>query len=437
MTQHPVHPSPHRPSSHRSPLWRPLATLALALSATLAQAAPIQLVPDTLNMFRDNRGANNVGVGQGDLFQYGADIVGGATGVQVRAVAASINVADTFTNCTGLAVNLNFCSNSLRYTATRAQAPWVLEFAKAGEQTLQLAGPSLAGTEQAVPFPVNVTISGSGLRPTIAWTIPDGFVPDAMRINIYDRSVLRNGSTADVVHSFAVATALGSYTLPARLNSGQALQFGGDYVINIQMIDTRGDPAEFLRTNQNAHILRRSSSFFSFTPLDNNAPPNVALPTVVNGVYNFAITEVGPGSVTFIDPFVAVGYDYQTGAGDPNFASVLLPTGIGDNLFDLWLWDGTQFIDSGTNLTGGTQFFFGAGGVDRFSIRGIETSAGLDPANVSAFITGLTFTDNGSFTGTMTPVTVFVPDPVPEPAALPLVALALGLAWRAGRRRAA
>lgn len=414
-----------------------VAALALATAATLAQAAAIQLVPDTVNMFRDNRGANNVGIGQGDLFQYGADIVGGASGVQLRALASSINVADTFGNCTGLAVNRNFCSNSLRYTAARAQAPWVLEFAKAGEQPLQVAGPSLAGTEQAVPFPVNVSISGSGVRPTISWTIPDGFVPDAVRINIFDRSVLRNGTMADVVHSFAVATALGSYTLPERLNSGQTLQFGGDYVINIQMIDTRGDPAEFLRTNLNAQVLRRSSSFFSFTPLDNNAPPNVALPTVVNGVYNFAITQVGPGAVTFIDPFVAVGYDYQTGAGDPNFASVLLPTGIGDNLFDLWLWDGTQFIDSGTDLTGGSQFFFAAGGVDRFSIRGIETNAGLDPANVSAFITGLTFSDNGSFTGTMTPITVLVPDPVPEPGALSLGALALALGWRMRRRPAA
>jgi AGZA family xanthine/uracil permease-like MFS transporter len=101
--------------------------------------------------------------------------------------------------------------------------------------------------------------------------------------------------------------------------------------------------------------------------------------------------------VTFIDPFVTTGYNYATGAGNPNFASVLLPTGIGDNLFDLFQWNGSDYIDSGIDLTGGTQYFFGGGGVSRFSIRGIEVSAGLDPNNVAAFITGLTFVSAGDF----------------------------------------
>ena len=199
------------------------------------------------------------------------------------------------------------------------------------------------------------------------------------------------------------------------------------YVFNVQLIDTRGDPAIFLATGNNADILRRSSSFFNFSPLP-SGPPNVALPTVVNGVYNFAVTNVGPNSVTFIDPFVAVGYDYAIGAGNPNFASVLLPTGIGDNLFDLFLWNGSSFVDSGINLTGGDQYFFGGLGVDRFSIRGIEVSAMLDPDNVTAFITGLTFVRSGDFTGTMTPLTVEVAS-VPEPGTAFLVlAFALGFA---------
>ena len=54
--------------------------------ATLdAEAAPIVLVNGTVNMFRDTRGANNVGVGQGDLLQYGADIVGGSLGTTLGA----------------------------------------------------------------------------------------------------------------------------------------------------------------------------------------------------------------------------------------------------------------------------------------------------------------------------------------------------------------
>lgn len=44
------------------------------------------------------------------------------------------------------------------------------------------------------------------------------------------------------------------------------------------------------------------------------------------------------------------------------------------------------------------------GGVDRFRVLGIESSAGLDPNNVTAFVTGLAFVTDGQFTGTMTPI---------------------------------
>jgi hypothetical protein len=66
---------------------------------------------------------------------------------------------------------------------------------------------------------------------------------------------------------------------------------------------------------------------------------------------------------------------------------------------------------------------------------GIETSAQLDPHDTTAFVTGLTFTDDGDFTGTMTPIT----ERVPEPETLGLFALALivsGFMRRRGVRRA-
>jgi len=141
---------------------------------------------------------------------------------------------------------------------------------------------------------------------------------------------------------------------------------------------------------------------------------------LVLGIALFCISN--PASA---DP-VAIGYDYAIGAGDPRFASVQLPTGIGDNLFDLFLWNGINFADSGINLTGGSLYVFSAEGVDRFSIRGIETSAGLDPDNVTAFITVLTFTSPGSFTGTITPITVETT--VPEPSLMVLLGIsAMGL----------
>jgi hypothetical protein len=43
--------------------------------------------------------------------------------------------------------------------------------------------------------------------------------------------------------------------------------------------------------------------------------------------------------------------------------------------------------------------------VDRFRILGVEASAGLDPNNGAAFVTGLKFVQDGEFTGTMIPIT--------------------------------
>lgn len=414
-----------------------LAAAGLMLSMA-SQAAPIQLGNGSVNMFRDTRGANNVGIGQGDLLQYGANVLGGSAGTSLGAIYGGLPLnpptfIDAQSPCSPLAVNSNFCANATAFNANRVGQPWTLRFQRTGEADVLVGGPSLAGTEAPVPFPVNVSIVGGGLSPTIGWTIPGGFTADAVRVNIFDRNQSINGQ-ADIIHSFAIASNVGSYAIPTTLTSGQSLTIGGDYVFNVQLIDTRGDPTVFVASNNNAEILRRSSSFFNFTPLAGGGPPNVFLPTVVNGVYNFAITNVGPNSVTFIDPFVAIGYDYSIGLGNPNFASVLLPTGIGDNLFDLFTWNGSEFVDSGIDLFGGAQFFFGAAGVDRFSIRGIETSAGLDPNNVAAFITGLSFVADGSFTGTMTPITVEVPASVPEPSTTLLLA-ACAIAWLGACRR--
>lgn len=337
------------------------SALLAVLASSAARAAPIQLVPGTVNMFRDTRAASNVGLTPGDRLQYGADVVGGSDGTSLGASYAPSAFVQSQVQCSPLAVSPNFCSNANTFNASRLAQPWTLRFERTGETPLTVSGPSLAGTEQAVPFPVNVTITGAGLTPTISWTVPQNqtFTADAVRVNIFDRNQPRSNGVADIIHSFAVAGNLGSYAIPTNLSSGQKLALGGDYSFNVQLIDTRGDPTRFVASNNNAEILRRSSSFFNFTPLSNNGPPTAFLPTVVNGVYNFAIENVGPNSVTFIDPLVAIGYDYAIGAGNPNFASVVPPTGIGNNLFDLFLWNGTEFVDSNIDLVGkrGGQVF--------------------------------------------------------------------------------
>ena len=71
------------------------------------------------------------------------------------------------------------------------------------------------------------------------------------------------------------------------------------------------------------------------------------------------------------------------------------------------------------------------GGVSMFTVDGIDPALGLDPANTTAFITGVTFVGAGAFTGTQTPIVT----EVPLPAAFALFASAFGVMGFAGLRR--
>jgi hypothetical protein len=396
-------------------------------SLDAASATPITLIPGTENMFRDTRGVNNVGLGAGDLVQYGASIQGGAAGSSVSASHTS-GFADPPAPCGPLAINPAFCAGAFSYTFdSRLDAGWTIHFGN-GPDAASVAAPSLAGTETAVPFPVSVTIAAGATptTPTIRWSVPGGFAPDALRVTIFDRSapLLPNG-VRDVVHSAALPAASTSYAIPSGV-----LKDANDYSINFQLIDLRAGftEAQFVASNNNAMILRRSSSFFNFRSVSSGTAPDVHLPTVgpdpdptdnLGAPYQFSIEQVGRVSVTFIDPLVAVGYEYAIGSGDPNFESVLLPF-VGDGVYDV------SFGATHATVLAGEQFFFPADGVAAFRVLGIETAAGLAPDNVLAFITGLTFVSEGSFTGTMTPIVQFAPDAsVPEPGTLTLIGTAL------------
>ena len=50
--------------------WTPMWPVPAAHAAQ----SPLTVVPNTVNMFRDTRAANDVGIGQGESFQYGADL---------------------------------------------------------------------------------------------------------------------------------------------------------------------------------------------------------------------------------------------------------------------------------------------------------------------------------------------------------------------------
>jgi hypothetical protein len=126
-----------------------------------------------------------------------------------------------------------------------------------------------------------------------------------------------------------------------------------------------------------------------------------SLPTgmTAGGSYTFAV-QVGANTPVFIDPPVSLGFEYDTGVGNPAFATVRLPIGIGDNQFTLVVGGKLFPLPAGQLFDFRTHGF--PNGVARFRVTDIEESAGLDPANPQAFPTELTFTASGTFTGSMT-----------------------------------
>lgn len=170
-------------------------------------------------------------------------------------------------------------------------------------------------------------------------------------------------------------------------------------------------------------------------PGDGGTPPRFLFPC---GLWSMC----EGGVVRWFDPDIAVGYDYIAEDGAPNFASVFAPEGIGDNLYDLFLFDAdiSDYFDSGIDILGGTSYSFIddlglTDGLSLFSLRGIETDALLDPNDPTAFVTGLSFveaSDLGQIV--MSPVITTV---VPIPPAVWLFGSGLlGLVSVARRKKA-
>ncbi len=122
--------------------------------------------------------------------------------------------------------------------------------------------------------------------------------------------------------------------------------------------------------------------------------------------FNIRIIIIVIRRIVWVDPVIAVGYDYFIDHG-PSVKDIKLPEGIGDNRYNLWLFDPelNDFKDSGVELVGGEKYTFEKP-IRKFSIRGIEIDAELDPENQRAFPTGLSFDKTGKVSMRMVPITV-------------------------------
>jgi hypothetical protein len=159
------------------------------------------------------------------------------------------------------------------------------------------------------------------------------------------------------------------------------------------------------KSNTQGHFVHRGSSWdFPILPVRTFTIPGRPGGPARNGfvLQMRAVKMV----LIIIDPVIAVGYDYFVDKG-PKVTEIELPEGIGDNLYELWLFDNgaNDFVNTGVTIVGGEPYTLSEP-VDKFSIRGIEVDAGLDPEDELAFPTGLKFVDSGEVEMRMISITV-------------------------------
>lgn len=403
------------------------------MGAAAAGATQIAVGDPYLQLY--NVANNSLGFTTGQLIRFGA------LDVDPNGNAGTTGFATTTNLQTGQAVSRtiafnpgpflpNFFSRVIAYDPALT-GPWTINFRNPNfdpyAKTLSLP----AGATQT-PFVNSITLTGTALNPTFSWTPPAGATVNGYRINIFDKSLvnqnpangpINNGQVASVglqpgttTHTVTAA----DFTVP-----GNPFTAGKHYSIEISILQTRDGSSTNLSTS---NVFSLSRVYADFTPLASANLPAVNLPvTLANGSFQFNIT-VQPGQTYYIDPDIATGYDYAIGAGDPNFASVVLPDLQNTPYLVSWLEAG---IMTSAQVLAGQVFDFPVGGVAGFSVTGIDPALGLDPSNATAFITGLTFAAAGFFTGTQTPIVTAAA--VPEPGTVAL--MFAGLAAAFGRRR--
>lgn len=263
---------------------------------------------------------------------------------------------------------------------------------------------------QVVPFVTNAATSDLSTTPTISWTVPSGWTVPAGTtvhgvVNIYPVNAAGTGTEPGVVHINTPAAPGEAVSIPiVPGGNNQALAVGTSYLVSVQ--------TNLWLTAYNNSTVEVTRSYFNFAP--QASPPSfsgtINLPASdVAGTYTFAISDIVAGVPVLIDPAIAVGYEYAVGAGNPCFQSVEFPRlSSTQGNYELDVWNGHEYTFY-AHVAPMTTFRFEHGGVERFRVRGIPTSALLNPLNTTAFVTQVTFTKNGQFTGTMTPLTVDTP----------------------------
>jgi hypothetical protein len=386
-------------------------SIAILMGGSAAVATPV-VVSDPYH-FLTVSSTNTVGIVPGIRQSIGAQSVtpNGGAGTTAVAIQNATQLTLPWFGTTQFnnEFSLGIDANPSLYGA------WTLVFTNGGDQATAVT-PAITPAAP-MPFVRNTRLAGN----TVSWVLPADSRIDAVRINVRDHGPNLAGTGSDIVYNATFNRTTTSVTLPAILSNGLPLDGTHRYTVEISLIDATTNSASFTQSQ----ILNRSRLYVDFTP----TTQPVYLPVIDPGpggnspVYHFDIGGVVAGSRYDLELTAAAGYDFASAAGNPNFRSVVLPSGNGSGVYTVVLSDGQSFAAGA-----GEVFDFGIAGVSSFGVRGITSAFGPGSLETTAFIAGVTFIGAGDFTGTLTPV--------PEPSTRLALLCGLWLA-AAARRRAA
>ncbi len=138
----------------------------------------------------------------------------------------------------------------------------------------------------------------------------------------------------------------------------------------------------------------------------------------------FTLPEVNAGETIWFDPDVSTGYTYTAGNGG-QFASVTAPTLLSVNDADGYLITitdslGVEYTEA---LMAGQTFDFPFP-VTTFTLTGINEDLMLDPTDATAFVTGVSFEETGSYTVSQAAIITSTTS-VPAPSSIAIFLLSL------------
>lgn len=299
----------------------------------------------------------------------------------------------------------------------------------------------------------------------------DGSIDDAGgRLSVGDNEILfetdssTNGSNVDTfvgisrtVTGLTEAVESGRYEIDEYSDLRSRIQSGQDLNNTIANDADNDGFTDFaydvtLAQQNNLRILENQTVVYTTNTLFGNAVPPAPgsletlplLPDEIGPeggfVFNIDADDITEGEMIFIDPIIATGYTYEVTSAE--FAGVQAPSlsAVPDGDASYTLTFNGMSVDL---ASGETYLFDDILNITSFTITGIDPALSLDPANTTAFVTGVSLRDlAGSVIGiTQTPITfdtdaVTPVDPV-APVPLPASVLLLGgaVAGLGGLRR--